>query len=122
MKHSILNFFSFLRSNNNRQLIFFVHTKQVGSTDPNEKALLSKSLAPSYDAMEVADALYPALKLEDSGKTNWLSQAQQRTQALASLESLCNSYCAKEHKSVFPLASFCQLFSQEVRSYKNKFK
>ncbi|XP_046447189.1 NADPH oxidase 5-like [Daphnia pulex] len=86
---------------------------KVGSIHPNEKALLSKSNAPSYDAMEVADVLYPALHPEDSGKRNWLSQAQQRTQALASLESLCNSYCVKEHKSAFSPDSFCQLFSQE---------
>jgi len=84
---------------------------------PDENAQLSKTRTPSYDAVEVVGALYPVLKPDDSRKGNWLSQAQQRQQALAGLESLCNSYCVSvnDQKSALSSDNFCQLFSQEVR-------
>ena len=97
------------------KLIVFFNTKQVETISSNENEQLSKTHPSTYDAVEVAVPLYPALQAGNSSGANWLSQTQQRQQALTGLQSLCNHYCVKEHITTFSYDKFCQFFSQEVQ-------
>lgn len=91
----------------------------MASTVPNkedESSSQNENEQTSKNSNDVDDgSLYPILDVEDSQKKGWLSQAQQRQQALTGLQSLCNQYCVsvKQQKSAFSADSFCKLFSQE---------